>query len=130
MPLVRIDLIEGRSDDQVAAIMQQVHEAVVACFEVPERDRYQIVSQHRPSNVVLEDTGLGFERTRDAVVISVTSRRRSPASKQAFYRDVTARLGRVAGVKPTDVLISIVENGDADWSFADGEAQFLTGALD
>ena len=31
--------------------------------------------------------------------------------------------------KPKNLLIAIVENGDADWSFGYGQAQFITGDL-
>jgi len=33
------------------------------------------------------------------------------------------------GISPQDLMISITENGDADWSFGLGEAQFITGKL-
>ncbi len=33
------------------------------------------------------------------------------------------------GISPEDVMISITENGNADWSFGLGEAQFLTEKL-
>ena len=39
------------------------------------------------------------------------------------------RLERSCGIKPTDVMVSIVENTHADWSFGFGRAQFLTGEL-
>jgi hypothetical protein len=33
------------------------------------------------------------------------------------------------GIEPDDVMVSIVQNTDADWSFGHGEAQFVTGRL-
>jgi hypothetical protein len=38
-------------------------------------------------------------------------------------------LQQKCGIAPSDVMVSIVENTDADWSFGNGEAQFLTGKL-
>jgi hypothetical protein len=32
---------------------------------------------------------------------------------------------RECGIPPSDVMVTIVENGDEDWSFALGRAQFL-----
>jgi hypothetical protein len=33
------------------------------------------------------------------------------------------------GLSPDDLIVSITENGAADWSFGGGVAQFLIGAL-
>jgi phenylpyruvate tautomerase PptA (4-oxalocrotonate tautomerase family) len=63
------------------------------------------------------------------VIVQVTSRRRTTAEKQDFYRLLCAALQNRCGIAPSDVMVSIVENTDADWSFGNGEAQFLTGKL-
>jgi hypothetical protein len=39
-PLIRIDVIEGRSEAEIKALLDAAHRAVVAAFKVPERDRY------------------------------------------------------------------------------------------
>lgn len=41
MPLVRIDLIEGRSAPQVAAISKAIQRALVDCLDMPARDQFQ-----------------------------------------------------------------------------------------
>lgn len=129
MPLIRFDLIEGRSQDEITALLDAAHRAMVAAFDVPERDRYQIVHEHRPGRIIVQDTGLGIERTDKVVVVSVTSRPRSQAAKLAFYENLVRELQEHAGIEPRDVMVSIVENSDADWSFAHGRAQFITGEL-
>jgi hypothetical protein len=129
MPLLRIDLIEGWTDTEIETLLDTAHGAVVDAFAVPERDRYQIVQVHPARRVVLQDTGLGFERSGRAVLVQVTSRRRSETQKATFYRLLQDRLIERCGLASHDLLVTIVENGDADWSFGHGEAQFLTGAL-
>lgn len=129
MPLIRFDLIEGRSQDEITALLDAAHRAMVAAFDVPERDRYQIVHEHRPGRIIVQDTGLGIERTDKVVVVSVTSRPRSQAAKLTFYENLVRELQEHAGIEPRDVVVSIVENSDADWSFAHGRAQFITGEL-
>lgn len=129
MPLVRFDLIEGRDELALKKLLDAAHHAMVQAFEVPERDRYQIVTQHQDSEMVIEDTGLGFKRSKDVVVISVTSKQRTEEQKQKFYRLMIQELGEQCGMEPNDIMISIVTNGEADWSFGFGEAQFLTGKL-
>lgn len=129
MPLIRLDLIEGRDEESLKELLDATHRAVVKAFGVPERDRYQIVTQHPASELIIQDTGLGFERSRDVVVISVTSTERSAQQKKDFYQLVVQELGENCGIEPNDIMISIVTNGAADWSFGLGEAQFLTGKL-
>jgi hypothetical protein len=63
MPLLRFDIVEGRSADQVKSLLNATHSALVAAFRIPERDRYQIVNEHPASRFVMEDTGLGIART-------------------------------------------------------------------
>jgi len=129
MPLIRFDLIEGRDEKSLKELLDAAHRAVVKAFEVPERDRYQIVTQHPANELIIQDTGLGFERSRDVVVISVTSTERSIQQKKDFYQIAVQELGESCGIEPNDIMISIVTNGAEDWSFAFGEAQFLTGKL-
>ncbi|MDP4084254.1 MAG: tautomerase family protein [Bacillota bacterium] len=129
MPLIRFDLIEGRNETDLKNLLDAAHRAMVKAFNVPQRDRYQIVQQHPAHELIIEDTGLGFERSKNVVVISVTSRPRSEEEKKNFYQYMVEELGEHCGIKPNDIMISIVTNSDSDWSFGNGEAQFLTGKL-
>lgn len=129
MPLLRFDVIKGRSQVEMKALLDACHRAMVAAFEVPERDRYQIVHEHDAAQMILQDTGLGFERTDKAVLIQVTTRPRSREMKELYYRLTVEELGRSCGLAPTDIMINMVTCGDEDWSFAHGRAQFLTGEL-
>ena len=129
MPLLRFDLIEGRSDAELKALLDAAHRAMLAAFKVPARDRYQIVHEHKASRVVVEDTGLGIPRTDKVVVVSVTTRPRGRQAKEAFYRLLTEELQKSCAIAPSDVMVSMVENTDEDWSFGLGRAQFLNGDL-
>lgn len=129
MPLLRIDLIEGRSDEELATLLDALHRAMLAAFQVPERDRYQIVHEHAPSRMIVQDTGLDIPRTDKVVFIQVTSRPRGLEKKKVFYKLVCEELEKSCGIAATDVIISIVENTDEDWSFGHGRGQFLTGEL-
>lgn len=129
MPLVRIDLTTGRTPEQVRAVADAVHTAIVAEYGIPERDRFQVITEHPAQQIIAEDAGLGFERTEGVVIIQVfTQRGRSDEAKQSLYRAVHDRLAEV-GVASEDVFIGYVENGPQDWSFGFGRAQYLTGEL-
>ncbi|MDB5983490.1 MAG: tautomerase family protein [Pseudomonas sp.] len=129
MPLIKIDIVEGRSDAEVKTLLDAAHRAIVEAFEVPARDRFQIVNEHPASRMVVQDAGLGIPRTRNVVLFSVTSRPRSEASKVKFYELLCRELQQHCDIEPNDVMVSIVINSDADWSFGHGRAQFLTGEL-
>ena len=129
MPLLRFDVIAGRNEQELKQLLDTVHQAMVKTFEVPETDRYQIVNQHKENEMIIEDTGLGFTRTNDVVIISVTSKIRTNEKKQAFYKMAVENLEKECSISPENVMINITENGEADWSFGKGEAQFLTGKL-
>ena len=129
MPLLRFDIVAGRTPDELRVLLDAAHDAVVAAFEVPDGDRYQVVHQHPAGELVVHDTGLGIPRTDDVVVLQMTSRQRSREQKERFYALLVKNLERECGIAPSDVVVSVVENSDADWSFGHGRAQFLTGEL-
>ncbi|WP_095195120.1 tautomerase family protein [Pseudomonas sp. Irchel 3A7] len=129
MPLLKFDIIQGRSDEQLKALLDGTHQAMVEAFDVPASDRYQSVTQHRPGELILHDTGLGYTRSGNVVLLTVISRPRSHAQKMAFYRLLAERLQTDCDLSPDDLIVSLVENTDADWSFGRGRAQFLTGEL-
>ena len=129
MPLVRIDIVEGRSPDQVRAIADTVQDVMLDVFAAPPGDRYQIVTEHPPGQIIAEDTGLGFERTDCVTVIQVFQQGRSEQQKRAAYRELATRLEQRCGIAPTDLIVSVVGNNREDWSFGLGRAQFLEGDL-
>lgn len=130
MPLVMIDTIRGRYDEtELRTIMDAVQDAVVEAFGVPETDRYQILTQHEPFELVALDTGLGIERSERLVIVRLASKQRTQDAKVQLYRLLAENLNDRVGVEGNDLVVSITENGDADWSFGHGTAQFLTGEL-
>ena len=129
MPLLRIDVIEGRSEEELKKLLDAIHCAMLAAFKVPERDRYQIVNEHRAAEMRIEDTGLGIPRTERTVVVQVTTRPRSRLEKQNFYELLCRELNRCCGINASDVVVAMTQNADEDWSFGYGRAQFITGEL-
>ena len=129
MPLLYFNLLEGRNDAELKTMLDAAHRAMLAAFKVPERDRYQIVNERKPSRMIVEDTGLGIPRTEKVIVVQVVTRRRGKEMKQEFYRLLTEELEKSCGIPPSDVMVSMIENSDEDWSFGLGRAQFLEGDL-
>lgn len=129
MPLVRIDVNEGRSPKELGALSRSIHDAILAEYRIPERDYFHIVTEHRPGQILAQDAGLGFERTADVVMVQIfTQRGRSQEAKLSLFAAVAAELNKL-GIAGENVFIGYVENTPEDWSFGFGRAQYVTGEL-
>jgi phenylpyruvate tautomerase PptA (4-oxalocrotonate tautomerase family) len=129
MPLVRIDVQKGRTLDELRNLADTVQNVMLDVFAAPPRDRYQIITEHDKGQIIAEDTGLGLERTDGIVIIQIFQQGRSTEQKVATYGELAKRLEAECGVRPEDLIISVVANRHADWSFGLGQAQFLNGTL-
>ncbi|WP_299950719.1 tautomerase family protein [uncultured Modestobacter sp.] len=130
MPLVRIDVVAGRrTPEQLRLLADTVQEVMLDVFAAPPRDRYQVVTEHPPGQLICEDTGLGIERTDDLVVLQVFQQGRSEEQKRALYAELSRRLGEASGLPAGDLIVSVMGNTREDWSFGLGRAQFLDGDL-
>ncbi|NTE84536.1 tautomerase family protein [Agrobacterium tumefaciens] len=129
MPLMKFHIYRGRSAEQIDTLLDAAHDAMVRSFNVPERDRYQILNEHEPSHLCALDTGLDIPRTDRFVMVEVVSRSRSSEEKTTFYETLCSALQERCATAPTDVMVSFTQNTDEDWSFGRGRAQFLTGEL-
>jgi phenylpyruvate tautomerase PptA (4-oxalocrotonate tautomerase family) len=129
MPLVRIDVVEGRTPEELRTLADWVHQALIEAFAAPERDRYQVIQEHRPEQLIVLDTGLGIERSDRVVLVQITEQGRDEAQKTALYARLAELLEERGVAGRDDVVVSVVENTPADWSFGFGRAQFLTAEL-
>jgi len=124
MPLVRISLRKGRTAEFRRKLGDAVHRALVETIGVPERDRFQILSEHEPGDLVYDPGYLGIARTNDIVIIQLTiSAGRTLAQKRALFRRIADNLA-VLGVRREDAWINLVEVAKENWSFGNGEASY------
>jgi len=130
MPLVHLHVIENqRTPEALRRVADVVQEVMQSHFAAPDRDRYQFITEHKPGHIIAEDTGLGFERTDDVLLVQIVQQGRTQEQKQAMYRVLADRLQAETALAPTDLIISVTENTHADWSFGNGVAQFVEGPL-
>uniref|UniRef100_UPI003D8DC6EB tautomerase family protein n=1 Tax=Gordonia sp. B7-2 TaxID=3420932 RepID=UPI003D8DC6EB len=130
MPLIHIHVTEGRrTDAELRRFADVVQDVMLEHFAAPDRDRYQVITEHKPGRIILEDTGLGFDRTDDAVVIQIFQQGRTMEHKRAAFKALAERLEAETGLRPADLVISVSANTREDWSFGEGVAQFVDGAL-
>jgi phenylpyruvate tautomerase PptA (4-oxalocrotonate tautomerase family) len=129
MLLVRIDVVEGRSEEELRGLADAVQEVMLDASAAPDRDSYQVIHEHRPGRIIAEDTGLGLERTDEVVIIQVTQQGRVDSQKKALYTGLADRLRNRTGLVRSDLIVCDTENTKADWSFGMVRAQFLEGDL-
>lgn len=129
MPLVRIDLQAGRTAQQIRAIADVVQDVMLDVFAAPPGDRYQIVTEHPVGHIIVEDSGLGLERSDGIVIVQILHQGRTVDQKQRAYAELSARLAEKCDVNPADLIVAVSGNTKEDWSFGLGRAQFLTGEL-
>ncbi len=126
MPLVRIDLAKGKSAEYRSSIGDVIYDAMIATINVPHQDRFQIINEHDPSTLIFDRDYLGIHRTDDCVFIQITlSVGRSVALKQAFFKAIADGLHAKLGIRREDVFINLVEVVKENWSFGNGEAQYV-----
>jgi 4-oxalocrotonate tautomerase len=127
MPLVRIELAQGQSAEYRSAVADEVYHAMRDTLNVPENDRFVVVSEHAANDLIIDRTYLGVERTAQCVLVQITLNvGRSLDMKRAFYRAVADRLNQRVGLRREDVFINLVEVAKENWSFGNGEAQYAT----
>jgi phenylpyruvate tautomerase PptA (4-oxalocrotonate tautomerase family) len=125
MPLVRIDLAEGKPAEYRRGIGEVVYDAMISTLNVPKDDRFQVITEHRPSNLVIDPTYLGIKRSPECVIIQVTlNDGRTVDQKRAFYKTVADGLHDRLKLRREDVFINLVETRKENWSFGNGEAQY------
>ena len=129
MPLVRIDLLEGKTPEYRAQVGQIVYQAMVDVIGVPKNDRFQIVVEHAKSGLLFDREYLGIHRTDDCIFVQITlSSGRTVEAKQRFYKAIADGLHDALKLRREDVFINLVEVAKENWSFGDGVAQYVSPA--
>lgn len=126
MPLVRISLRQGTTPEYRKAIADGVHRAMLEAFAISAEDRFQVITEHSPDGLIYDPNYLGVQRSDRVVFIQITlSYGRKPPQKRQFYKRVAEILSESPGLRPQDVLVNLVEVAWENWSFGNGEAQYM-----
>ena len=127
MPLVRISLLRGRREDFGRKVGGVVYRAMRETLNVPDKDNFQLISEHTPESLVYDPSYLDIERSDGFIAIQITlNEGRSLEMKKAFYRRVAEDLRLELDVRPQDVFINLVEVKKENWSFGNGVAQYAS----
>jgi 4-oxalocrotonate tautomerase len=127
MPLVRIALVEGKTEFYKKKVGDAVHQAMVETINVPAADKFQIITTHPKSDFIYDPEYLNISRTDDLIMVQITlNSGRTTEMKKAFFKRLVELLVAEVKIRPEDVLISLVEVSKENWSFGNGVAQYAT----
>jgi 4-oxalocrotonate tautomerase len=111
MPLVTIDLLAGRTGQDLRLIGDSVHQAMVEHLNVPQRDRFQVVTEHSAATLQFDRHYLDIERSGQFVMVRVTlSAGRTDEAKSAFYARLAELLADRIGLRAEDLAVILAEN--------------------
>jgi 4-oxalocrotonate tautomerase len=126
MPFVRIDLLEGKTPEYGVQVGQIVARALSDVLNVPKDDLFQVITTHPKRGLQFDRNYLGVHRSDDCVFLQITlNSGRTVEMKQCFYKAVADGLHESLKLRREDVLINLVEVPKENWSFGNGEAQYV-----
>jgi 4-oxalocrotonate tautomerase len=126
VPLVRIDMLKGKSEQYRAQVGEIVYRTLLDVLNVPQNDRFQIVTEHTQDELIFDPDYLGVHRSDDCIFFQITLNSGRPVElKQRFYRTLADRLHQVLKVRREDVFINLIDVPKENWSFGNGEAQYV-----
>jgi 4-oxalocrotonate tautomerase len=125
MPLVRVSLRQGKSDEHKRAIGDGVYQALRETFAVPEEDRFVTVSEHSESEFQFSKAYMDIARTDNLVILQITvTNSRTIEQKKALFARIVELLGHKPGLRKEDIFINLLEVAKENWSFGNGVAQY------
>jgi phenylpyruvate tautomerase PptA (4-oxalocrotonate tautomerase family) len=125
MPLVRIDLMEGKSPEYGKQVGQIVYQALSDAMNAPKNDLFQVITEHPKAGLQFDREYLGIHRSDECIFVQITlNGGRTVEMKQRFYKAVADGLHESLKLRREDVFINLVEVPKENWSFGNGEAQY------
>ena len=114
MPLVRVDMIEGKTPEYKKTVLNSIHRALMDSIGIEDWDRFQrIVEIHR------DDFETSPEKTDDFMIIEITMfSGRTREQKRAVIETITSNLVNELSVSPSDIFIVIQEPPNENWGMA------------
>ncbi len=117
MPVITIDTRRGLPPALKRGLLDAVHEALVACFKIPDHDRAQRIVEHASEDFDVP-TGRG---ERFTIVTIAAFSGRSLDAKRALYKTIADRF-EALGIPRLDVFIVLHEIPQENWGLRGGIA--------
>lgn len=116
MPIVRVEIREGKSPEHKKAILDGVHAALIEAFKIPDWDRLQLLYELPPSRF---EAG---HKSDNVTIVTITAfAGRSREAKKRLYSAIADKLAADPGIAGTDLTIVLMEPPLEDWGIKGGK---------
>lgn len=124
MPLVKVNLLKGRSAEEKDAIAASIQTALVSTLEVSDANRYQLFNEYDGETFRHTSGYLGMTYTDQLLIVEIIIRKGDDDEhKKSLLAEINRNLVAAGVIRADDVFVLITEIGDADVSFGKGLAQ-------
>ena len=114
MPLVKIEMIRGKSPETKKKILDIVHEGLIEALSIEDWDRFQRILEYDKENFEIPEG-----KTDAFMIIELTIfPGRTKEQKGSAVELITQRLNEELGIPKTDVFIIINEPPKENWGLA------------
>ncbi len=111
MPLVRVEMIKGKSREYKDTVLDIIHNGLVDAFGIEDWDRFQRITEIDKGDFERPD-----DKTDDFMIIELTVfPGRDKEQKRKAIEMITDNLNKELGIKKTDVFIVLNELPLENW---------------
>jgi len=116
VPLVKVEIIKGKSREYKQALLDGIHAALVEAFRIPDYDRMQRLYELERGNFETAPT-----KTEQFTLIEITAfEGRSLEAKKNLYSAIVRNLGQSPGINGDDIMIVLHEPPLENWGMRGG----------
>ena len=111
MPLVRVDIVKGKSKEFKKILLDSVHEALIEAFGIADWDRFQRIVE-----IEKEDFEFPEGKTENFMIIDLTVfPGRTGEQKKDAIEKITSKISDRLAVSSTDIFITFNEPPLENW---------------
>ena len=117
MPLVKVEIYQGKSQEYKKAILDGIHEALLTALKIPDDDRtqrlYELPEAHYDTSKICSN---------DYTLIEITLfKGRTPEAKKQLYAEIVRNLSENPGIDGKDITIVLNEPPLENWGIFGGK---------
>ncbi len=117
MPLVKVEILKGKSDSYKKTLLDCIHQSLVSAIGIPDNDRMQRLYELDAANFETKD-----DKTDAFTLIEITLfMGRSREAKKKLYGTLVSSLKGSLGISPDDVFIVLHEVPLENWGIRGGQ---------
>ncbi|MCT7488189.1 tautomerase family protein [Aliarcobacter cryaerophilus] len=125
MPFIKIFIDKSISKDTKETISNSIHLALVECFNIPLKDKFQVFIEVDKDNMIFPDEYLACKYSNILFINIFCKNGRTKEQKKCLYKNIADKILQNSSIKKDDIFITIIENSEDNWSFGNGIAQLM-----